>query len=123
MRQLLLPLALLLVAVGALDCTVAEPPPPAIERAAVAMPVTVPAPEVQPHFNRCLAGATCVVDSQCDGEPTTVACAVGKHCCNPRNCAGLCVSFASFCQASNQVIDSEAVCPGQGVCCLTFIAD
>ena len=120
MRQLWLPLALLLIAAGALDCTVAEPPPSASEPAVTAL-VTVAAPVVQPHFNQCLAGATCVADTQCDGEPTTVACAVGKHCCNPRSCAGLCVSFATFCQASNQVIDSEAVCPGGGVCCLTFV--
>lgn len=110
------------IAIMWLGCGVTETPPapppssPPVEEAS---PPTSDKDEPS-SFSQCLAGASCVPTSQCDGAATNVSCGVGKKCCNPVGCAGSCVPFRSWCTAGNQTIDGSAVCPSSGFCCVTF---
>lgn len=116
MRHLLLGM----IATAWLSCGVdRSPPAPEPEGPTSTVVDEISTAEAAPHFNQCLAGASCVIDSQCTGQLTQVPCAVGKHCCNPIGCAGLCEP-ATFCTALNQFIDGNAVCPNGGKCCITL---
>jgi hypothetical protein len=119
MRQLLLGV----IATLWIGCAV-DPPRPAPEAEGPVSTVEdeLSAPDPAPHFNQCLAGATCVFDDQCGGAITQVSCGVGKHCCNPIGCAGICEP-ATFCTAGNQFIDSSAICPNGGKCCITLTVE
>lgn len=118
MRQLLLGV----IATMWLGCGVdPSPPAPEAEGAYSAIEDEV-STDPAPHFNACLAGASCVFDDECTGAPTQVQCGVGKHCCNPIGCAGICEP-ASFCTAGNQFIDTEAICPNGGQCCITVLVE
>jgi hypothetical protein len=114
-----------LLALGWLGCSVEPPQAPAeAEPAAPTMQEAEQAIEadVGPRFSQCLAGASCVLDEDCSGARTTVTCGVGKHCCNPVGCAGICEP-STFCTAGNQFIDTSAICPNGGRCCITLLVD
>lgn len=103
-----------------LGCAV-DPPRPASQAEGPVSTVEdeISTPGSAPHFNQCLAGASCVPDDLCNGAPTQVTCGPAKHCCNPIGCAGTCEP-ATFCTAGNQMIDPNAICPNGGKCCITF---
>ncbi|HEX3765752.1 MAG TPA: hypothetical protein VHW23_43950 [Kofleriaceae bacterium] len=113
MRQLLLGM----IATMWLGCA-ADPTAPEAEGSRATIEDEVVTPDPAPHFNQCVAGASCVPDDACGGAPTQVTCGPGKHCCNPVGCAGICEP-ATFCTAGNQFIDGNATCPNGGKCCIT----
>jgi hypothetical protein len=116
MRQLLLGV----IATVWLGCAV-DPPQPASQAEGPVSTVEdeISTPGSAPHFNQCMAGASCVFDDLCNGAITQVTCGPAKHCCNPIGCAGICEP-ATFCTAGNQTIDPNAICPNGGKCCITF---
>jgi hypothetical protein len=108
-----------LLTAGWIGCAV-EPATPAAETepaASTLQEVSVLESDPAPQFAACKAGATCVRDDDCIGEPSNLTCGAGKHCCNPVGCAGFC-GPPTACTAVNEYIDPGAICPNGGKCCV-----